>query len=118
MSLTLGRHPGYFLAGLPYRAPVERGQTTSPCGRISGYRPARDQAAQDDFLFGRYYTGEPRNRSHVRDPALDDLLVRQRRAMDVKTRREIINEIQRHLAKQQYYVHAPPGTYVAVWDGR
>jgi len=38
--------------------------------------------------------------------------------MDVKTRREIINEIQRHLAKQQYYVHAPPGTYVAVWDGR
>jgi hypothetical protein len=27
----------------------------------------------DNFLFGQYYTGEPRNRSHVKDPALDDL---------------------------------------------
>jgi peptide/nickel transport system substrate-binding protein len=71
----------------------------------------------DNFLFGQYYTGEPRNRSHVKDPALDDLLVRQRRAMDVKARREVINDIQRHLAKQQYYVHAPGGTYIAVWDG-
>ena len=71
----------------------------------------------DNFLFGQYFTGEPRNRSHVKDPALDDLLVRQRRTMDVKARREIINDIQRHLAKQQYYVHVPTGTYIAVWDG-
>ena len=70
-----------------------------------------------NFLFGQYYTGEPRNRSHVKDPALDDLLVRQRRTMDVKARREVINDIQRHLAKQQYYVHVPTGTYIAVWDG-
>ena len=26
-------------------------------------------------------------------------------------------DIQRHLARQQYYVHAPTGTYIAVWDG-
>jgi peptide/nickel transport system substrate-binding protein len=70
----------------------------------------------DNFLFGQYYTGEPRNRSHVKDPALDDLLVRQRRTMDVKARRDVINDIQRHLAKQQYYVHVPTGTYIAVWD--
>jgi len=71
----------------------------------------------DNFLFGQYYTGEPRNRSHVKDPALDDLLVRQRRAMEVKARRDVINDIQRHLARQQYYVHVPSGLYVAVWDG-
>jgi peptide/nickel transport system substrate-binding protein len=71
----------------------------------------------DNFLFGQYYTGEPRNRSHVNDPVLDDLLVRQRRASDVQARRTVINEIQRYLAKQQYYVHAPTGTYIAVWDG-
>ena len=70
----------------------------------------------DNFLYGQYYTGEPRNRSHVKDPVLDDLLSRQRRAMDVKARREVIHEIQRYLAKQQYYVHAPTGTYIAVWD--
>jgi peptide/nickel transport system substrate-binding protein len=71
----------------------------------------------DNFLYGQYATGEPRNRSHVSDPLLDDLLVRQRRLSDVKARREVINQIQRHLAKQQYYVHAPTGTYIAVWDG-
>ena len=70
----------------------------------------------DSFLFGQYYTGEPRNRSHVNDPVLDDLLVRQRRTADLKQRREVIHQIQRHLAKQQYYVHAPSGTYIAVWD--
>ena len=48
---------------------------------------------------------------------LDDLLVRQRRTADVKRQREVIHGIQRYLAKQQYYVHAPGGTYVAVWDG-
>jgi peptide/nickel transport system substrate-binding protein len=70
----------------------------------------------DNFLYGQYYTGEPRNRSHVKDPVLDDLLARQRRTMDVKARRGVINEIQRHLATQQYYVHAPTGKYIAVWD--
>ncbi len=71
----------------------------------------------DNFLYGQYFTGEPRNRSHVKDAVLDDLLSRQRRTSDVKARRAVINDIQRYLAKQQYYVHAPTGTYVAVWDG-
>jgi peptide/nickel transport system substrate-binding protein len=71
----------------------------------------------DNFLYGQYFTGEPRNRSHVKDPVLDDLLVRQRRASDVKARRDVIHEIQRYLAKQQYYVHAPASRYIAVWDG-
>ena len=70
----------------------------------------------DNFLYGQYFTGEPRNRSHVNDTVLDDLIVRQRRTADLKGRREVINQIQRHLARQQYYVHAPSGTYVAVWD--
>jgi peptide/nickel transport system substrate-binding protein len=70
----------------------------------------------DNFLYGQYFTGEPRNRSHVKDPVLDDLLVKQRRSSDVKARREIINEIQRYLARQQYYVHGPGGKYIAVWD--
>ena len=51
------------------------------------------------------------------DPALDDLLVRQRRPADLKARRDVMHQIQRHLAKQQCYVHAPTGVYIAVWDG-
>ena len=81
-----------------------------------GFGPLTPFLEPDNFLFGQYYTGEIRNRSHVKDPVLDDLLVRQRRALDVSKRREVIHEIQRHLAKQQYYVHTPSGVYIAVWD--
>jgi hypothetical protein len=46
-----------------------------------------------------------------------DMLVRQRRTLDLTKRREIIYDIQRHLAKQQYYVQMPSSIYVAVWEG-
>jgi ABC-type transport system substrate-binding protein len=84
--------------------------------RLHGVRPLTPFVEPDSFLFGQYYTGEPRNRSHVNDPVLDDLLVRQRRASDPKRGAEVINQIERHLAKQQYYVQAPSGTYIGVWD--
>jgi peptide/nickel transport system substrate-binding protein len=70
----------------------------------------------DTFLYGQYYPGEPRNQSHINDPAVGELLVRQRRTFDVAKRREVIHEIQRHLARQQYYVQMPSTMYVAVWD--
>jgi peptide/nickel transport system substrate-binding protein len=93
-------------------------QATCRVGKFDSmvYGPLTPFVEPDSFLFGQYYTGEPRNRSHVNDPVLDDMLVRQRRASDPKARREVINQIERHLAKQQYYVQAPSGTYVAVWD--
>ena len=71
----------------------------------------------DNFLFGQYYPGEIKNHGHINDPALADILIRQRRTMDPAKRREIIHEIQRHIAKQQYYVQLWSGVYVAVWDG-
>jgi len=52
----------------------------------------------------------------VSDPAFDNLLVRQRRTGDLKARRDVLNQIERHLAKQQYDVQAPSGTYVGVGD--
>ncbi len=81
-----------------------------------GFGPLTPFLEPDSFLFGQYYTGEPRNRSHVNDAVLDDLLVRQRRTADLKQRREVIHQIQRHLARQQYYIHVPSGNYIAVWD--
>jgi len=41
----------------------------------------------------------------------------QRRTFDLARLREIIADIQRYLATQQYYVQLPSGVYVAVWDG-
>jgi len=70
----------------------------------------------DNFLYGQYYPGETKNHGHINDPVVADMLIRQRRTMDPAKRREVVYEIQRHLAKQQYYVQLWSGVYVAVWD--
>jgi len=71
----------------------------------------------DNFLFGQYYPEELKNQSHINDPVVADMLVRQRRTLEPAKRREIIYDIQRHLAQQQYYVQMPSAVYVAVWEG-
>jgi peptide/nickel transport system substrate-binding protein len=81
------------------------------------YGPQTPFLEPDSFLYGQYHPGEPRNQSHINDPVLADMLIRQRRTFDVAKRREQVFEIQRYLAKQQYYVTTNSGVYVAVWDG-
>jgi peptide/nickel transport system substrate-binding protein len=81
------------------------------------YGPQTPFLDPDNFLYGMHYPGEQKNQSHVDDPVVTDLLIRQRRVFDVGKRREIIHELQRYLARQQYYVQLPAGVYVAVWDG-
>jgi peptide/nickel transport system substrate-binding protein len=71
----------------------------------------------DNVLFGYYHPGEPKNQSHVNDPVVTDLLIRQRRTFDVAKRRDVIHDIQRHLAKQQYYTQTVSQIYTAVWEG-
>jgi peptide/nickel transport system substrate-binding protein len=71
----------------------------------------------DNFLYGQYYPGELKNQSHINDPIVADMLVRQRRTQDVAKRREVIHEIQRYLAKQQYYIQMASPLQIAVWEG-
>jgi peptide/nickel transport system substrate-binding protein len=80
------------------------------------YGPQTPFLEPDNFLFGQYFPGETKNQSHINDPIVADMLVRQRRTFDVAKRREIIFDIQRHLAKQQYYVQTSSGVYIAVWE--
>src|SRR5215472_452140 len=72
-------------------------QATCRLGKFESmvFGPLTPFLEPDSFLFGQYYTGEPRNRSHVNDAVLDDLLVRQRRTADVAKRREVIHHIRR-----------------------
>jgi len=70
----------------------------------------------DNFLFGQYYPGEIKNHGHINDPVVADMLIRQRRTPDPAKRREQIFEIQRYLAKQQYYVQIGSQIYNAVWN--
>ena len=80
------------------------------------YGPQTPFLEPDNFLYGLHVPGELKNQSHVNDPVLTDMLIRQRRTQDLAKRRDLVHEIQRHLAKQQYYVYQPSQVYVAVWD--
>jgi peptide/nickel transport system substrate-binding protein len=81
------------------------------------YGPQTGFLEPDNFLYGQYYPEELKNQSHISDPVVADMLVRQRRTLDMAKRRDIIYDIQRHLAKKQYYVQMPSGVYIAVWEG-
>lgn len=81
------------------------------------YGPQTPFLEPDSFLYGMHAPGELKNQSHVNDPAVTDLLVRQRRTAEPAKRREVLFDLQRHLAKQQYYVQMPSAVTVAVWDG-
>ena len=61
----------------------------------------------DDFLYGRFYPELPTNQSHVADAELTKMLVAQRREMDPKKRKQIVDDIQRYLADKAYYVYVP-----------
>ena len=61
----------------------------------------------DEVLYEPFSSASPRNRSHVNDPELERMLLAQRRELDPAKRREIVLEIQRHLADKAYYIYLP-----------
>jgi peptide/nickel transport system substrate-binding protein len=81
------------------------------------YGPQTGYMEPDNFLYGQYYPGELKNQSHINDPVAADMLVRQRRTFDLAKRRELVFELQRYLAKQQYYTQLSSPVTIAVWEG-
>src|SRR5262245_34433226 len=71
----------------------------------------------DNYLYTNYAPGHPRNVAKVNDPALSDLLVRQRRTADVAARRKLLHDIQRHVAAQQYIMEIYSPVVIFVWEG-
>ncbi len=57
----------------------------------------------DQFL-GRYITGSTQNWGRYSDPVLDDLFSRQARALDPHERHRLINELQRRVLENAYYI--------------
>ncbi|MEK7701531.1 MAG: hypothetical protein AAB418_05945, partial [candidate division NC10 bacterium] len=64
----------------------------------------------------QYLPGEPKNQSHVNDPALGDMILNSSRTLDEKKRRQQIYDIQKHIAKQVYYLRLDSGIYIAALD--
>jgi hypothetical protein len=52
-----------------------------------------------------YAPDQPRNSGHVNDPTLTAMLKEQRRTRDLAARKQILFDMQRYVAAQQYYVY-------------
>ena len=72
----------------------------------------------DGYLYNFFRSGEPNNRSHVSDRALDALLDAQRRDPARSSRKKAIEDIQRSVADQVYYVYTPVPRQVSSWASR
>jgi len=70
----------------------------------------------DLTLYAAHIPGQPLNASGVNDPKLTEMIRLQRRTFDVAKRREIVYDIQRYLAEQEYYHYGPSVTTVSAWE--
>jgi peptide/nickel transport system substrate-binding protein len=67
-------------------------------------------------LFGMYMPDQSRNSSHVNDPKLTAMLKEQMRTRDLEARKQLIFDIQRYAAEQQYYVYLYCVGITASWQ--
>jgi peptide/nickel transport system substrate-binding protein len=93
-------------------------QATTAQGKYEGmvYGPISVAVDPDGPLYGLFTPGHLRNRSYVNDPKITAMLKEQRRTKDLEARRNIIFEIQRYVAEQQYYVYANSNTITGSWQ--
>jgi peptide/nickel transport system substrate-binding protein len=70
----------------------------------------------DPYLAAFHLPGLPTNWSGVDDARLTAMIRLQRRTTDAARRRDILWDIQRHLAEQAYYLYGPSARVVAAWD--
>lgn len=73
-------------------------------------------ALEPDNFLQQYHPNSRKNQSHVSDPFVTDQVEIQRRTLDEGKRRQIIYDLQRYLAKQQYYIQLASGNDPAAWD--
>ena len=70
----------------------------------------------DGTLYNTYAPDHPGNAGHVNDPTITALLNAQRRTQDLEARKQIIVELQRYMAEQQYYVYIGSAMVTASWQ--
>ena len=70
----------------------------------------------DGRLYRAYASDSSRNMGHVNDATLTAMLKEQRRTKDLEARKQLIHDIQRYVAEQQYYVYLNSGTITTSWQ--
>ncbi len=94
--------------------------TTTYVGKYDEATGSRSGSSvdSDEFLTIWYGPGSPRNLSYVNDPIPNEMMIRQRRTNNQDQRRIIIEEIQRYLAEQQYYITGVIEYSYTFWQDR
>jgi peptide/nickel transport system substrate-binding protein len=70
----------------------------------------------DGRLYRAYASDSSRNIGHVNDATLTAMLKEQRRTKDLEARKQLIYDIQRYVAEQQYYVYLNSNTITTSWQ--
>src|SRR3989475_3352675 len=70
----------------------------------------------DGLLYRAYASDSSRNVGHVDDATLTAMLKLQRRTKDLEARKQLIFDIQRYVAEQQYYVYLNSNTITTSWQ--
>ena len=70
----------------------------------------------DGRLYRAYASDSSRNTGHVEDATLTAMLKLQRRTKDLEARKQLIFDIQRYVAEQQYYVYLNSNTITTSWQ--
>jgi peptide/nickel transport system substrate-binding protein len=75
----------------------------------------RGAAIDPDAYLAASLPGDPSNTGGVDDAKLTEMIKLQRRTFDVGRRRDIVHDIQRHIARHVYYLHGPSVIAIAGW---
>jgi len=70
----------------------------------------------DSALYGPCAPDQPRNRGRVNDPKLASMVQEQRRLQDPEARKQLIFDMQRYAAEQQYYVYLSSQVVTGSWQ--
>lgn len=101
---------------LEYGAYVGAVMNSNPTYDGMSHLGVRFMGDPDEMLWDMHHSTGSKNFSKVRDTALEEMLVKQRQELDVDARKEVVNDIQRHLATKQYYVYQPSNTGISAWQ--
>jgi peptide/nickel transport system substrate-binding protein len=86
-------------------------------GKYEGLMMGPQFPALDPYNFlAQYLPDEPKNQSHVKDGPLTDMILNSSRTLDDKKRRLQLFEIQKHIARQVYYLRLQSQIYPAALD--
>jgi peptide/nickel transport system substrate-binding protein len=90
---------------------------TTWAGKFDGlaFGPISNAWEPDTVLYGLYAPDQPRNSGHVNDPQITAMLKEQRRTKEREARKQIIFDLQRYIAEQQYYVYLYCAGFTGSW---